>query len=61
MVELGERSKDVGVARLADADAEIHIVEGHRIALVQAVQLLIDLTADEQAGSGVAVDVLHIV
>ena len=61
MVELGKGGEDVGVAGLPDPDAEIHIVEGHGVALIQAVHLVVDLLADEQAGGGVAVDVLHIV
>ena len=61
MVELGKRGEDVGVACLTDADAEVHIVEGHGIALVQTAHFVVDLLADEQAGGGVSVDVLHIV
>ena len=61
MVELGKGGKHVGVARLPHTDTEIHIVEGHGIALVQAVHLIIDLPADEQAGGGIAVNILHIV
>ena len=61
MVELGKGGKHVGVARLPHTDTEIHIVEGHGIALVQTVHLIIDLPADEQAGGGITVNILHIV
>ena len=41
VVELGKGGKHVGVARLPHTDTEIHIVEGHGIALVQTVHLII--------------------
>ena len=61
MVELGEGSEDVGVACLTNTDAEVHIVEGHGIALIQTAHLVVDLLADEQTGGRVGVDVLYIV
>ena len=60
MVQLGKGGEHVGIARLAHAHAEVHIVEGHGKALVQTVHFLVHALAHHQAGSGDGIDVLRI-
>ena len=59
MVELGKRSEDVGVACLTDADAEVHIVEGHGKLFVQPLHLVPHAGPDQQAGTRDGGEVLH--
>ena len=60
VVELGERGPEVAVARRANLEAEIHVVERHRQrVLVQAADLLVDRLADHEAGGGDGGIVLH--
>ena len=60
MVEHGEGGEHVLIAGVPDPDAEVHVIEGHRKALVQAAHLLVQVAADHEAGAGDAVDVVGV-